>query len=239
MAARIVPRRLWESIVCIAAMYWLAGSALNAQAPSKPESADLLAEKAVPELHERPRYHIERGDVLDLVFPLEVDFNQDVTVTPDGYVSLRGLSDLYVAGKSLPELHDALIAAYSGILHNPIINVALKDFQKPFFIVNGRVAHPGKFDLREDITVSQALAIAGGVTDAGKSSQILLFRHMPGGTMVEVRKLDMKKMLSKGDLTEDAVLQPGDLIFVPQNVISKIQRFLPTSSLGLYTTGIP
>lgn len=57
--------------------------------------------------------------------------------------------------------------------------------------------------------------------------------------MVEVRKLDVKKMMKKGDLTEDAVLKPGDVIFVPQNFISKIDRFLPTSEMGVYTAGMP
>lgn len=202
-------------------------------------SADVPPGRAEPQLEKRPRYRIEPGDVVDLVFPLETNFNQTLTVAPDGYVSLRGVGDFYAAGKSLPELRQALVTAYSSILHNPIVNVDLKDFQKPFFIVNGEVAHPGKFDLRENITVTEALAIAGGATENAKSSQVLLFRRMPGGAMVEVRKLDLKKMLKKGNLTEDVTLQPGDLIFVPQTAISKIERFLPTSSMGMYSTAVP
>lgn len=200
---------------------------------------DTATGKAVPQLQERPRYRVQSGDVVDLQFPLQSDFNQTLTVAPDGFVSLRGVGDFYMQGKTLPELRDALVTAYSGILHNPIVNVDLKDFQKPFFIVNGEVAHPGKFDLRENVTVEEALAIAGGTTQSAKSSQVLLFRHLPGGTMVEVRKLDLKKMLKKGNLTEDVMLQPGDLVFVPQSAISKIERFLPTSSLGVYSSGLP
>lgn len=218
---------------------WLPSTASSAQTSSQLQPVNAPAGRAAPQLLERPRYRIEQGDVLDLVFPLETDFNQTITVAPDGYVALRGVGDFYAAGKSLPELHDALLTAYSGILHNPIINVDLKDFQKPFFIVNGQVAHPGKFDLRENITVSEAMAIAGGATEKARCSQVLLFRRLPGGTMVEVRKLDVKRMLKKGNLTEDVTLQPGDLIFVPQNTISKIQQFLPTSSMGVYSTGVP
>jgi ribosomal protein L16 Arg81 hydroxylase len=51
---------------------------------------------------------------------------------------------------------------------------------------------------------------------------------------VQVKKLDMKKMLKNADLNEDANLQPGDFLYVPKNAMSKIGRFLPTSSLGLY-----
>jgi polysaccharide biosynthesis/export protein len=192
-----------------------------------------------PELQARPRYEIEPGDIIELNFPLQMDFNQTLTIAPDGYVSLKGIGDFYAAGKSLPELRQALVTAYSGILHNPIVNVDLKDFQKPYFIINGQVTHPGKYDLRENITVTEALAIAGGATDAAKSSQVLLFRRLPGGTMVEVRKLDMRRMYKKGDLTEDVPLKPGDLIFVPQTTLSKIEKFLPTSEMGLYTSGLP
>jgi polysaccharide biosynthesis/export protein len=239
MAAKNRVKADWKVIGCVIVVCWFSGFSSSAQTPTQLEPVNVPAGRAAPQLQQRPRYHIEQGDVIDLVFPLETDFNQTLTVAPDGYVALRGVGDFYAAGKSLPELHDALLTAYAGILHNPIINVDLKDFQKPYFIVNGQVAHPGKFDLRENINVSEALAIAGGATEKAKSSQVLLFRRMPGGTMVEVRKLDVKKMLKKGNLTEDVVLQPGDLIFVPQNTISKIQQFLPTSSMGMYSTGLP
>lgn len=218
----------------------LAGMPQAQQPAARPVAANIPAGKAAPQLQQRPRYRIEPGDVLDITFPLSTNFNQTLTVAPDGYVGLRGVGDFYAEGKSLPELRQALATAYSGILHDPIINVDLKDFQKPFFIVNGEVAHPGKFDLRENLTVTEALAIAGGVTQSAKSSQVLLFRPLPGGAMVEVRKLNLKRMLKKGDLTEDLMLQPGDMVFVPQTAISKIERFLPTSSLGVYgAPGLP
>lgn len=230
----------WKRIVSGTALAILLTSGASAQQHAvEPVAEQVAPGRAVPQLELRPRYRIEPGDVIELSFPIAADFNQTVTVAPDGYVALRGVGDFYAAGKSLPELRQALVTSYSAILHNPIVNVDLKDFQKPFFIVNGEVAHPGKFDLRENITVTEALAIAGGATQNAKSSQVLLFRRLPGGTMVEARKLDLKKMLKKGDLTEDVMLQPGDLIFVPQTAISKIERFLPTSSMGMYSTAIP
>lgn len=236
LALRLLRKRIFS--VGTLALFLTAGMSAQ-QHVTQPVSEQVPSGRAAPQLEQRPRYRIEPGDVVDLSFPIAADFNQTVTVAPDGYVALRGVGDFYAAGKSLPELREALVTAYSGILHDPIVNVDLKDFQKPFFIVNGQVAHPGKFDLRENITVTEALAIAGGATENAKSSQVLLFRRLPGGTMVEVRKLDLKKMLKKGDLTEDMMLQPGDLIFVPQTAISKIERFLPTSSMGMYSTALP
>jgi len=202
-------------------------------------ASDATNREASPALQLRRRYHIGPGDVMEVGFPLSPEFNQTITVAPDGYVALRGVGDLSVVGMSLPEVREALRKAYSGILHEPLVTVDMKDFQKPYFTVGGEVGRPGKYDLREDITVAEALAIAGGTTMNSKSSQVLLFRRLPGGTMMEVRKLNMKKMMKKGDLREDARLQPGDLVFVPKSAIASIQRFLPTSSMGLYATPMP
>jgi polysaccharide export outer membrane protein len=206
---------------------------------SKTAANSSNSHKDIPVLQQRERYVLQPGDVVDLVFPLSPEFNQTLTVAPDGYVSLRGVGDMSVAGKTLPELRVALRTRYLSILHAPVVNVNLRDFQKPFYTVGGQVAHPGKYDLRQDVTVAEALAIAGGMVNGSKSSQVVLFRPVPGGSMVEVRKLNMKKMLKKGDLREDVLLKPGDMLYVPKSVWSNIERFLPTSSVGMYAPGLP
>jgi polysaccharide export outer membrane protein len=99
--------------------------------------------------------------------------------------------------------------------------------------VGGEVGHPGKFDLRGETTATQAVAIAGGLRESAKHSQVVLFHRVPDG-WIQVKKLNMKKMLKDGNLDEDAYLQPGDFLYVPKNAMSKIARFIPTSSVGLY-----
>jgi len=183
--------------------------------------------------HRNRRYQLHSADVLTLEFPFTPEFNQTVTVQPDGYVTLRGVENMHVEGETLPEVTQALRMAYSKILHDPVINVELKDFEKPFFIVGGEVGHPGKFDLREDTTATEAVAIAGGFRESAKHSQVLLFHRVQGG-WAQVKKLNMKKMLKEGDLDEDAYLAPGDFLYVPKNTMSKIAKFIPTSSMGLY-----
>jgi polysaccharide export outer membrane protein len=183
--------------------------------------------------HRNRRYQINTADVLELSFPFTPEFNQTVTVQPDGYITLRGVEGIRVQGQTLPEVTNSLRTVYGKILHDPVINVELKDFEKPYFIVGGEVGRPGKFDLRSETSATEAVAIAGGLKDSAKHSQVLLFHRVPDGWM-QVKKLDMKKMLKNADLTEDAYLQPGDFLYVPKNTMSKIGRFIPTSSLGLY-----
>jgi protein involved in polysaccharide export with SLBB domain len=185
-------------------------------------------------LHKRNwRYRINPSDTLELTFQLTPEFNQTVTVQPDGYITLRDVGDLQAAGKTLPELTESIKSAYSKILHDPVISVDPKDFEKPYFVVGGEVGKPGKFDWRGDVTLTQAIAIAGGFTDASKHSQVLLFRRV-SEQWAEARIINVKKMLNAGNLEEDPELKPGDMLFVPKNVISKIKPFLPTSSLGIY-----
>jgi polysaccharide export outer membrane protein len=192
----------------------------------------------VPPLqHRNNRYQLHSADVLELDFPFTPEFRQTVTVQPDGFITLRGIEDIHVEGLTLPEVSNLLRAAYGRILHDPVINIELKDFEKVYFIVGGEVGHPGKFDLRGETTVAQAVAIAGGLKDSAKHSEILLFHRVPGG-WVQVKKVNLKKMLKEANLEEDAYLQPSDFLYVPKNAISKVERFLPTSSVGLYATPI-
>lgn len=185
-------------------------------------------------LHKRNgRYAIHPSDTLELSFMLTPEFNQTVTVQPDGYITLRDVGDLKAAGRTLPELTESIKAAYSKILRDPVISVDPKDFEKPYFVVGGQVGKPGKFDWRGNVTLTQAIAIAGGFTDAAKHSQVLLFRRA-SDQWTEARIINIKKMLSSGNLQEDPELQPGDMLYVPKNTLSKIKPFLPTSSVGTY-----
>jgi polysaccharide biosynthesis/export protein len=183
--------------------------------------------------HRNWRYQLHSADVLQLSFPFTPEFDQTVTVQPDGYITLRGADSVRVESQTLPEATNSVRTAYAKILHDPVINVELKDFEKPYFIVGGEVGHPGKFDLRGETTATEAVAIAGGLKESSKHSQVLLFHRVPNG-WVQVKKLNMKKMLRDANLDEDAYMQPGDFLYVPKNTMSKIEKFIPTSSLGLY-----
>jgi polysaccharide export outer membrane protein len=179
-----------------------------------------------------PRYVMRPGDVFDITFEYTPEFNQTVTVQPDGYVTLRDVGDLYVAGLATPDVTQKLGEAYGRILNKPVISILLKDFEKPYFIADGQVGHPGKYELRGDTTVVQAVAMAGGFLPAAKHSNVVLFRRV-SDEWVESKVLDVKKMENTHDLTEDMHLRPGDMVFVPKNKISKIQPYLPSTSFSM------
>ncbi len=181
-----------------------------------------------------PLYRLHKSDVLDIKFAFEPEFDQVVSVQPDGFIALKGLDEIYVEGMKLPELSKAVRDAYLSVLHDPEINIFLRDFERPYFIAGGEVGRPGKYDLRSDITLTEAVALAGGFTDRSKHSQVVLFRRVTP-EIVESHLLNLKSMLKSRNLGEDIRVMPGDFVFVPQNTISKIKRFLPTSDMSLYS----
>jgi len=202
----------------------------------EPPPAAVAAADANPELHKRGwRYKINPSDTLELTFNVTPEFNQTVIVQPDGFITLKEVGDLQAAGKTLPELREAIKAAYGKILHEPEISVEPKDFEKPFFTVGGQVGKPGKYDLRSDTTLTEAIAVAGGFQDSSKHSQVLLFRRV-SDHWTSAKIIDVKKMLNDHDLSEDPQLMPGDMLFVPKNFLSKIKPFLPTTSAGVFAS---
>jgi polysaccharide export outer membrane protein len=199
------------------------------------ESKAIDKDEARPQLRQRyPRYRIQANDLLALTFRFTPEFNQEVMVQPDGYIQVRGLpNDIHAQGMTAVELTDALQKAYATILHNPVISVLLKDFDKPYFVAGGFVGKPGKYDLRGTTTATQAIAIAGGFADGAKNSRIVLFRRY-SDEWVETKTLNLKEILKGKNLSEDTILQPGDMLFVPKSTFGKLERFLPRSSLGAY-----
>jgi protein involved in polysaccharide export with SLBB domain len=75
--------------------------------------------------------------------------------------------------------------------------------------------------------------MAGGFTHQAKHSQVLLFRRV-NDDLFESHVFNLKSVLQRKNSGEIAELQPGDLIFVPQNAVSKIEPFLSRPSLSMY-----
>jgi polysaccharide biosynthesis/export protein len=180
------------------------------------------------------RYKIQPGDSFDITFDLSPEFNQTgVSVQPDGFVSLHGVGDIKVQGQSVPQLTETLRKTYGKILNDPAISVVLKDFQRPYFIADGQVARPGKYELRGNTTLTEAIAMAGGFLDTAKHSQVVLYRRVDDN-WTSAQLINVKKMEAARNLREDPFLHPGDMLFVPKNALSKIKPFVPSTGMGAY-----
>jgi polysaccharide biosynthesis/export protein len=206
----------------------------SVEVPAAPSAANSASESDRPALqHRDDRYRLCASDVIALTFPLTPEFNQTVNIQPDGYASLTGAGDIRLQGLTTAQSLAAIREAYAKVLNNPIVTMELKNFNKPYFIVNGQVHSPGRYDLRGYTTATQAVAMAGGFEDSAKHSQVLVFRRV-NNDWYEVKSVNLKHILQGHDVNEDPEIRTGDMLFVPQNFISKIKKFIPSTGVGTY-----
>jgi len=214
----------------IAALFLLVTTVCLSVAPQAQEAS---APPTLKNAEGDARYTLNPGDVVEVQYRYTPEYNQTVTIQPDGYVSLEIVGDVKIGGLTLAQVRTTIIKKASVRLNDPEVTLLLKEFQKPYFVVAGEVAQPGKFEMRENITALQAIILAGGFKDSAKSSQIILFRKI-NSEMAEVKVINLKKIKRTSDLEKDLALQAGDMLMVPQNTITKIERYVKLASLGTF-----
>lgn len=187
-------------------------------------------------------YRISPGDTLEVNFRFTPEFNQTVVVQPDGHATLTVAGDLKMAGLTVEELREAIRKEATRKLVNPEFTVGLKDFDRPHIAVAGEVGLPARYDLRSSLTAMQAILQAGGPKETASMSNVVLFRRVSADYM-EVHRLNFGKVEAGVAPREDPPLQPGDMIFVPRDKLTKLGRFVKTLNLGVYfnptTIGLP
>src|SRR5262252_572056 len=179
------------------------------------------------------RYRLQPGDVLEVQFRYSPEFNQTLTVQPDGYITLEIGGDLKVAGFTIEQTREAILRQARTRLQDPVATIVLKEFQRPYFVVAGEVATPGKIEMRERVTAIQAIMLAGGMKETAKSSQVVVFRKI-NYDIAEVKLLNLKNIKQTSDLENDLTLQAGDMVFVPRDKISKVERFMKLASVAAF-----
>jgi polysaccharide biosynthesis/export protein len=184
-------------------------------------------------LKTRPMYQIQPGDVIQLMYRYTPEYNEQVTVQPDGYVYLQTCGQVKVADLTVVQATQSIKEKASSELKDPEINLTLKGFHNPYVYVAGEVAKPGRYDLQGETTALQAVLEAGGMSKDARSSQVVIFRKI-NDQDAEVKVLDLHSVHSRKDLEHDAVLQSGDILLVPRSRFSTVERVVKLTNLGGY-----
>jgi polysaccharide export outer membrane protein len=179
-----------------------------------------------------PEYVLQRGDVLDIRYRYTPEFDQIVTVRPDDRVTLLNMDTIVTAGMTVSQFKEKVITLSSKLLVNPEITVFLKEFEKPHVFVEGEVTTPGRVEIRSDISVLDAIALAGGFKTTSAKSKVLLLHHLPNGDQTTTTVLDLNKLINNKTMEEAVVVHSGDVIYVTQNNLSKIERLAHLGQFG-------
>lgn len=157
---------------------------------------------------------------------------------PDGAITFPYLGDVQLRGLTVPELSAQLRERYAGVLKSPEITIIVRSFQPLRVFVTGEVPAPGRLDFRAGLTVSQAIATAGGFRDSANRKEVILLRPATPTSLA----VTMVSVGRRGREAGDLVLAPNDIIVVPKSKIARlgqiVQQYsrdlLPISSLGLF-----
>jgi len=169
-----------------------------------------LAEQQVKE---REEYKIGPEDTLNISVWKNTDLSSEVVVRPDGMISLPLLHDVQAAGLTPMQLSDVLRQKLTEYEQSPQVSVIVKAVNSFKVSILGEVARPGRYDLRSQTTVLDALALVGGFKDFAAPSRIVILR--PEGKVMKRIPFNYKQVITAGGEGQNVYLQPGDIILVP------------------------
>ena len=165
------------------------------------------------------------GDLLDLTFFYNPDLNQEeLIIRPDGKISLPLIPTVSAAGKNPEQLESELDFLYSEQLGQRDITVVVKTLAPRYVFVDGEVGEAGIVELANPMTALQAIAFAKGFEDSGRKDSVLVIRRTVEKNMVV--KIDLLSALNGTDASQDLMLQPYDIVFVPKTTIANVNVWM-------------
>jgi polysaccharide biosynthesis/export protein len=174
----------------------------------------------MPEANDQSHYIIQSGDQLSVSFYLSPEFDQkEITVRPDGNISLRLVGDIQAGGRTPEELASMLDKAYSSELRFPEASVLVTSMPGRVVYVAGQVTKPGEFPMHPGMTVSQAVSAAGGLTPEAGPANVIVARRDACGNIDET-PINLKPLTSGKPGADDLALLPADVVYVPRSGIA-------------------
>jgi polysaccharide export outer membrane protein len=172
-----------------------------------------------------PAYRIQVGDVLEVRLLLNPELNEEVTVRPDGHISTTVAQDALAVGKTPMALATYLRGVYGKELTNPKLSVVVKSFAPTRVYVGGEVNNPGEFvTVGPTLTLSQAIARAGGTKLSSDDTSVFVIRRGPGDKP-EFLSVKWKAVRQGRDPNADVRLAPYDVVYVPKMGIAEVYQF--------------
>ena len=171
-------------------------------------------------------YRLGPEDVISVaVFGQDRYSRSGITIPPSGRISLALIQGgLFVNGKTVDEVAELIKKRYDEYIIDPQVTVSLDKAASYRYSIIGDVAQPGIRLMSRRLTVTEAIAEAGGVLGTGDKSRVTLLRRQPNNTLAQIPV--NVSAIYKGRAPDSVYLVPGDQIVVPGNKLKKIQSLL-------------
>lgn len=193
--------------------------------PLPKQSAD-FPRAVFPEWSARDEsYRFYPGDKFRMDIRNAPELSAELTIAPDGRIALPSMGSVMAAGLSVRELTTAIEELYAGELIDPSMVLTPTDFGSQKIFVGGEVKSPGVFELPGEIDPLQAILLAGGWTEDGRSTHVIVMRRKPGGELL-TRVVNVRGGLAKQKLMDVGPLRRFDVVYVTRKAISDENLFV-------------
>jgi polysaccharide export outer membrane protein len=183
-----------------------------------------IADTQIPlRLPTADRFTFGPGDSLKIFVWRHDDLSMEVTVAPDGYITYPLIGRVKVADTSYEDLVKTLQTSVDEYYVDAKVSVNVTMVMNQKVIILGEVQNPQVVQVTNDLSILEALTRAGGINPEARTRNVLVIR---GGLDEPVLfTVDVQSIYGKGDLSQLVFLQKGDIVYVPTNTITNVERF--------------
>jgi len=164
-------------------------------------------------------YRVGAPDKLQVVVLPDPAIVREVSVRPDGMISMDLIGDVPAGGRTIDEISADIERRISRFKRDAKVTVSLLDPLSTAVTVFGEVKDPRAFPLAKQTRVAEAIGIVGGETIFARTAKIRVVRSGGGETVVYLVNLNA---IRSGDLSTNILLTSGDIVYVPPNVFARI-----------------
>jgi polysaccharide biosynthesis/export protein len=224
--------RLWTAAIALSGLVAAAPALAQTQPPARPAAPGAQAPSTIRPVGQGPStgrpaqtgpavtstgisaptdYVIGPDDVLGIVFWRDADMTGDVTVRPDGMITLPLLQDIKAAGLKPDELRAKIVEAAAKLIEDPNVSVTVRQINSRNVFITGQVVRPGGYPVSGQMTVLQLISIAGGLTEFADGKAIITRADNGNKKPAEFNYNDVAKGKK---MEQNIVLKPGDTVIV-------------------------
>jgi polysaccharide export outer membrane protein len=161
----------------------------------------------------RQPFVIGPSDVVTVTVWKDPGLSTEAVVRPDGTITLPVAGEIRAAGRTIADLQQEAQKRIATLVKDAVVTVSVSEVNSYRFTVAGNVEHPGLFTSRYYLTVSEAIALAGGPNRYASTHDVVIVR--PTQTGLERIAIDYDHILSGKNPEQDIVLKAGDAVRVP------------------------
>jgi len=167
--------------------------------------------------HSKTDYRLAPADLISVTVYQEPDLCRNARVNTNGTISLPLIGSVNIGGKTLIDAQAIIETSLAKYLVSPQVSLFIQEYGNRSIYVMGEVQHPGSFPIPTEshMTLLEAISTAGGFTPIAGQDRVRVLRYV-GGVSVPYT-INTKQITQQGQKEKDMVLEPNDIIYVPQS----------------------